>query len=187
MLLLIYCLLQVLYNLWAKHVVLLDLMFIAAGFVVRAGGGAAAAQIPLSPWFMLCVGLLAVFLGLEKRKGEIAHAAPQTQAASRSVLKEYTPRLLEQMEQVVLSGGVVTYALWSAGPSLNGASTPAMMITVPAVLYGVFRYLWLSEWGRDTERPEDLILHDRPLLLTAFCWVAVTALVLAAHSAGFIA
>ncbi len=186
LLLLVYCLLQVLYNLWAKHVVLLDLMFIAAGFVVRAGGGATASQIPLSPWFLLCVGLLAVFLGIEKRKGEMAHVMAGDQATTRLVLQQYTPRLLERMEQVVVSGGVVTYALWSAGPSLNGAPTPAMMLTVPAVLYGVFRYQWLSESGRDTERPEALVLSDRPLLWTAFCWLLVTALVLAGRSTGMI-
>jgi decaprenyl-phosphate phosphoribosyltransferase len=99
------------------------------------------------------------------------------------VLKDYSLRLLERMEQVVVSGGVVTYALWSAGPQLNGAPSPFMMLTLPAVLYGVFRYQWLSEQGRDTERPEDLLLGDKPLLWTAACWLIVTALVLAGHSA----
>ena len=181
LLLLVYCLLQVLYNVWAKQMVLLDLLFIAAGFVLRAGGGAVASQIPLSPWFLLCVGLLAVFLGIEKRKGEIAHLAG-TVGSTRAVLRDYTPRLLERMEQVVVSGGVVTYALWSAGPQLNGAPSPFMMLTVPVVLYGVFRYQWLSEQGFDTERPEDLIVADRPLLWTAGCWLMVTALVLAGHA-----
>jgi 4-hydroxybenzoate polyprenyltransferase len=185
LMLLLYCLLQALYNLWAKHVVLLDLMFIAAGFVIRAGSGAAASQIPLSPWFLLCVGLLAVFLGIEKRKAEIAHLGA-AQGQTRFVLQAYTRRLLERMEQVVVSGGVVTYALWSAGPQLNGAPTPAMMLTLPAVLYGVFRYQWLSEQGHDTERPEDLVLADKPLLWTAFCWVATAALVLAGHAAKFL-
>jgi decaprenyl-phosphate phosphoribosyltransferase len=185
MLLTVYCLMQVLYNLWAKHVVLLDLMFIAVGFVIRAGGGAAAGQIPLSPWFLLCVGLLAVFLGIEKRKAEMAVSSGGP-ASTRSVLEDYTNKLLERMEQVVVSGGVVTYALWSAGPTLNGAPAQAMMLTVPAVLYGVFRYQWLSERGRDTERPEDLVLTDRPLQWTAVCWLVVTALVLAGHSAGLL-
>lgn len=185
LLLLLYCLFQVLYNLWAKHVVLLDLLFIAAGFVIRAGSGAAASHIPLSPWFLLCVGMLAVFLGIEKRKAEIAHVAG-CGGQTRFVLHEYSRALLERMEQVVVSGGVITYALWSAGPHLNGAPTAAMMLTVPMVLYGVFRYQWLSEQGHDTERPEEVLSHDRPLLWTAFCWVALAALVLAGHSAGFL-
>ncbi len=186
LLLLVYCLLQVLYNLWAKQVVLLDLLFIAAGFVLRAGGGAVASQIRLSPWFLLCVGLLAVFLGIEKRKGEIAHLTG-TIGGTRAVLREYTQRQLERMEQVVVSGGVVTYALWSAGPQLNGAPSPFMMLTVPVVLYGVFRYQWLSEQGCDTERPEELLLADRPLLWAAGCWFVVTALVLAGHAMRWIA
>lgn len=187
LMLVIYCLLQGMYNLWAKHVVLLDLLFIAAGFVIRAGSGAAASQIPLSPWFLLCVGLLAVFLGLEKRKGEITHAAAALPAgATRSVLQDYSRRLLERMEQVVVSGGVVTYALWSAGPQLKGAPTPAMMLTLPAVLYGVFRYQWLSEHEHDTERPEELVLKDKPLRWTALTWVVTAALVLAGHAAGLV-
>ncbi len=183
LLLLVYCLLQVLYNLWAKYVVLLDLLFIAAGFVVRAGAGASAGQIPLSPWFLLCVGLLAVFLGIEKRKAEITHLAA-LQGVTRAVLHDYSERLLDKMEQVMVSGGVITYALWSAGPQLNGAPTSAMMLTLPAVIYGAFRYQWLSEQGRDTERPEDLLLTDRPMLWTALCWVTVACIVLAGHSAG---
>jgi 4-hydroxybenzoate polyprenyltransferase len=184
LMLIIYCLLQFMYNLWAKHVVLLDLLCIAAGFVIRAGSGAAASQIPLSPWFLLCVGLLAVFLGLEKRKAEIALAAQSP--GTRSVLEDYSRRLLDRMEQVVVSGGVVTYALWSAGPHLKGAPTPAMMLTLPAVLYAVFRYQWLSEQGHDTERPEDLVLADKPLLWAGLCWMATAALVLAGHSAGMV-
>ena len=186
LLLVVYCLLQVLYNLWAKHVVLLDLLFIASGFVVRAGAGATASHIPLSPWFLLCVGLLAVFLGIEKRKAEIDRLAGSI-GSTRLVLQEYSRRLLERMEQVVVSGGVVTYALWSAGPQLNGAPTAFMMLTLPAVLYGVFRYQWLSEQGHDTERPEEILLTDKPLLWTGACWLLVTALVLAAHAAGFLA
>ena len=186
LLLLVYCLLQVLYNLWGKHVVLLDLLFIAVGFVVRAGAGATASHIPLSPWFLLCVGLLAVFLGIEKRKAEIEHLAGPV-GSTRLVLQDYSPRLLDRMEQVVVSGGVVTYALWSAGPQLNGAPTALMMLTLPAVLYGVFRYQWLSEQGHDTERPEEILLADKPLIWTGVCWLLVTALVLAGHAAGILA
>jgi decaprenyl-phosphate phosphoribosyltransferase len=185
-----YALLQVAYNLRLKHTVILDVVSIATGFVLRAFAGAAATNIVLSPWFLLCTAMLALFLGVEKRKAEL-RLAETSGVKRRRVLWRYSPALLNRMENVVTTGTIMTYALWSFGPQLHGASTRWMMITLPFVLYGLFRYQLLSdpqeiaakaeysdEKGGTTERPEEVLLSDRPLLLNVLTWFATTFSVL---------
>jgi decaprenyl-phosphate phosphoribosyltransferase len=177
-----YALLQVAYNLKLKHKVIVDIITIALGFVLRAFGGAAAAGIDLSPWFLLCTAMLALFLGVEKRKAELRLSQNNQGVRLRPVLYRYTAELLSRMESTVTTGTVMTYALWSAGPTLKGASTPWMMLTLPFVLYGIFRYQLLSDpqeissrggedRGGQTERPEEVLLRDRPILLAVSGWV----------------
>jgi decaprenyl-phosphate phosphoribosyltransferase len=177
-----YSLLQVAYNLVLKHKVIVDVFAIAIGFIIRACAGAAATGIVLSPWFLLCTAMLALFLGIEKRKAEIRLSELKGNK-SRSVLRRYSLPLLGRMENVVTNGTIITYSLWSSGPVVSGASTPWMMLTLPFVLYGVFRYQLLSdpheiarksstiEAGGQTERPEEVLLSDRPLLLTVVGWI----------------
>lgn len=191
-----YALLQVAYNLRLKHTVILDVIAIATGFILRAIAGAAATGIMLSAWFLLCTAMLALFLGIEKRKAELRLSDLKGQK-SRAVLHRYTLPLLSRMESVVTNGTIVTYALWSAGPIVNGASTAWMMLTLPFVLYGIFRYQLLSdpqeiarsstdEQGGQTERPEEVLLKDRPILLTVFGWIATTFTILLLKKHGFI-
>lgn len=176
-----YALLQVAYNIRLKHTVLLDVLAISAGFVLRAYGGSAATQIPLSSWLILCAAMLALFLGIEKRKAELRKA--ELGGTTRKVLKRYSQALLGRMENMVTTATIITYALWSSGPTVKGASTPWMMLTLPFVIYGVFRYQLLSDPDevarrrdvnyhlRDkTERPEEVLLTDRPILLTVIAW-----------------
>lgn len=191
-----YAFLQVAYNLRLKHTVILDVVAIASGFVFRALGGAAATHIALSPWFLLCTAMLALFLGIEKRKAELRLSQIKG-SKSRVVLHRYSLSLLNRMESVVTNGTVLTYALWSSGPVVRGASTSWMLLTLPFVLYGIFRYQLLSdpkeiarknsvEVGGQTERPEEVLLSDRPLLLNVLVWVIVTFGILLAKSNGLI-
>lgn len=133
-----YAILQVAYNLRLKRTVILDVVAIAIGFVLQAYAGAAATQIVLSPWFLICTAMLALFLGIEKRKAELRLVKIYSPEKMRSVLKRYSLSLLERMENIVTTGTIISYALWSAGPQLNGASTPWMLITLPFVIYGVY-------------------------------------------------
>lgn len=182
-----YATLQVAYNFKLKHTVILDVIAIATGFVLRAAGGAAATHILLSPWFLLCTAMLALFLAVEKRKAELRlHLSEGT---TRTVLRHYSFSLLGRMEYTVTAGTVVTYALWSSGPKIQGASTPWMMLTLPFVLYGVFRYQLLSDprQGEEreqaqsaklTERPEDVLLKDGPMLCTVLGWSLTVFIIL---------
>ncbi|MGB3298804.1 MAG: decaprenyl-phosphate phosphoribosyltransferase [Phormidesmis sp.] len=178
-----YAALQVAYNLRLKRLVLLDIITISTGFVLRACAGAAATGIDLSAWFLVCTAMLALFLAIEKRKAELRRGG-----STRSVLKRYSLSLLLRLENIATTGTLMSYAIWSVGSQLGGATTPWMLLTFPFVLYGVFRYQLLSDpvetWQNGpgepaaiehTERPEKVLLTDRPLLLTVACW-GITAL-----------
>ncbi|MFB2839394.1 decaprenyl-phosphate phosphoribosyltransferase [Floridanema evergladense] len=195
-----YALLQVAYNLKLKRTVILDVVAIAMGFVFRAYAGGAATGIPLSPWFLLCTAMLALFLGVEKRKAELRLIKIRG-GKTRAVLRRYSFGLLDRMENVVTNGAILTYAIWSSGPQVNGASTPWMMVTLPFVMYGIFRYQLLSdpeeiarrtegveegEVGGQSERPEEVLLKDRPILLTVLGWVLISFAILWFKSHGII-
>ena len=193
-----YALLQVAYNLRLKRTAILDVIAIASGFVLRAAAGAAATSIYLSPWFLLCTAMLALFLGVEKRKAELRLIAVKG-GKTRAVLKRYSLPLLSRMESVITTGTIMTYALWSSGPAVSGATTPWMLVTLPFVLYGVFRYQLLSDpqeierrsagehgAGGVTERPEEVLLKDRPILLTVLCWLLTVFAILALKQQGVI-
>jgi len=189
--------LQISYNLRLKRVVILDIGVIAIGFVLRALAGAAATNIKLSSWFILCTAMLALFLAIEKRKAEL-RLTQISYAKPRAVLKRYSLDLLSRMESVVTTSTIVTYMLWSAGPNLNGASTPWMLVTLPFVFYGIFRYQLLSdtqeitssgddlEKGGHTERPEEVLLKDIPLFVKVISWIVTCFVVLWLKKEGLI-
>jgi len=136
-------------------------------------------------------------LAIEKRKAELRLLAIGG-GKTRAVLQRYSLPLLTRMESTVTTGVIMSYALWSSGPQVNGASTPWMMLTFPFVLYGVFRYQLLSdirvkvgEEDKDaktqrTERPEEILLSDRPILLTIVGWLLAIFLILLLQSQGII-
>ena len=192
-----YAVLQVAYNLRLKRVAILDILAIATGFVLRATAGAAATGIYMSPWFLLCTAMLAIFLGIEKRKAELRLLQVHG-GKTRSVLKFYSLSLLTRMETVVTTSTLMSYALWSSGPSFQGASTPWMLLTFPFVLYGIFRYQLLSDpklaerihgsdsLGGKSERPEEILLTDRPILLTVLGWSLSVFLILWLQKQGIV-
>jgi 4-hydroxybenzoate polyprenyltransferase len=168
-----YAFIQAGYNLGLKEQPIIDIMVIAGGFVLRALGGAAAAGVPASGWFILCIGLLAFFLGIEKRKAELREVGEEEK--TRSVLQEYSLSWLRRMESVVTASALMAYALWT----LDGADTPWMLATLPFVAYAIFRYQYLSEKGRG-EMPEEVLTEDMRLLISSLLWglLALAILVL---------
>ncbi len=194
-----YALLQIFYNLRLKRLVILDIGAIATGFVLRAYAGAAATEIILSPWLLLCTGMLALFLGVEKRKAELRLTAVKGGGSTRAVLKRYSLPLLIRMENIVTTGTVMSYAIWSCGPQVSGAPTAWMLLTLPFVLYGVFRYQLLSdpdeiarksdiglEQGGNSERPEEVLLTDFSILITVLGWVMTCFIILLLEHQGII-
>jgi 4-hydroxybenzoate polyprenyltransferase len=163
---LLYVLLMTAYGTVLKHQAILDVMVVAAGFVMRAFGGCLAAAVPSSGWFLLCTSLGALFLALEKRRHELAVLADTAQD-HRSVLTAYTRRLLDRIEGIVVPTLLICYILYSF-LSWHGQW---MMITVPFAFYGLVRYQLLSDEGELTGTPEEVLLNDRPTQVAVFLWL----------------
>jgi len=170
-----YAFIQAGYNLGLKEHAIIDIMVIAGGFVLRALGGAAATGVPASGWFILCIGLLAFFLGIEKRKAELREIGEEEE--TRSVLQEYSLSWLLRMESVVTASALMAYALWT----LEGADMPWMLSTLPFVAYAIFRYQYLSE-TENGERPEELLLKDREMLVSILGWGGLVLIILISSS-----
>ena len=172
-----YLALSTLYSWWTKHQVILDVLSLAAGFVLRAAAGAAAVSVEISAWLLLCSTLLALFLGFVKRRSELAGLAPGSRAA-RLTLAHYSLPLLDQMIAVVASATLVAYSLYafSAHPDTRG---PWMMLTIPFVLYGILRYLYLAHQKGLGAAPEKVLLGDRPLQIDLALWVLSSAAIVA--------
>lgn len=163
-----YLLLTAAYTVWLKHVVLLDVFGIAAGFVVRAAAGAVAINVPISPWLYTATMLGALLIALGKRRAELEVLG--TDAANhRRNLHAYSVEFLDQLILLVSTAAVMTYALYTFSAD-NLPKDHSMMLTVPVVLYGVFRYLFLLRAGDAGGTPEELLFRDRPLLLSVAAW-----------------
>jgi 4-hydroxybenzoate polyprenyltransferase len=166
--------LQAAYTLSLKHVVLLDVMTIGGLFVVRAAAGAAAVHVRISPWLLLCTALLALFLALAKRRGELVLVGAE-RTPGRPVLEGYSLALVDQLVTIVAASTVISYCLYT----FTARDSKAMMITIPFVLFGVFRYLLLMHRRDLGEEPEEILLRDAPILLCIAGWTACAAVILA--------
>jgi 4-hydroxybenzoate polyprenyltransferase len=166
--------LQAAYTLALKHLVLLDVMTIGGLFVVRAAAGAAAVEVRISPWLLLCTALLALFLALAKRRGELVLVGAEA-TPGRPVLEGYSLALVDQLVTIVAASTVISYCLYT----FTARESKAMMITIPFVVFGVFRYLLLMHRRDLGEEPEEILLRDVPLLLCIVAWAVCAAIILA--------
>lgn len=171
----IYLTLQVTYVLWMKHVVIIDMLVIAAGFVIRAIAGAEVIRVSVSPWLVICTGLLALFLAAAKRRHELLLLGDDS-ADHRPVLEEYSAELLDSFMVTLSAATITSYALYTffepSGPK------NAMMFTIPFVIYGVLRYQYLVLSKDAGGRPEDVLLGDRATMLTVALWAATAILII---------
>jgi 4-hydroxybenzoate polyprenyltransferase len=173
-----YVALLVLYSIRLKHLVILDALTIAAGFVLRAAAGAVAVFVPISHWLLVCMTLLALFLALSKRRHELTLLADGA-TSHRPILEEYSPYLLDQMIAVVTASTLVAYSVYAtSAETADRLKTTRLGLTIPFVLYGIFRYLYLVHQKRAGGSPADLLLTDRPLLACVGLWALCVALIL---------
>ncbi len=169
-----YLLLMALYSVRLKHVVLLDVFFIASGFVLRILAGTAIFAVVISPWLYLVTILLSLFLALNKRRNELVLL--QGQASShRQILKEYSLPLLDQLITIVTAATLISYSLYTFQSSTGNHR---LMITIPFVLYGMFRYLYLVHMRMEGGSPEEVLLRDRHLLVTVVLCLAIIIAIL---------
>ena len=173
-----YVVLLALYSGQLKHIVILDVLTIAIGFVLRAAAGAVALDVPISHWLYVLTILLALFLALSKRRHELVLLADGA-TSHRRILEEYSPYLLDQMIAVVTASTIVAYAFYTVSPeTVQRLGTDRLMLTLPFPLYGIFRYLYLVHQKEGGGSPSDMLLTDRPLLLCVGLWAAAVALII---------
>jgi 4-hydroxybenzoate polyprenyltransferase len=171
-----YTVLMIAYSYRLKHVVLIDLMVIAAGFVLRAMAGALAIDVPISPWLYVVTALGALFIGVNKRRAEL-ELLQGGAGNHRKILDEYSTGLLDQMASTVTAAVLMAYGLYT----FTAEGLPknhSMMLTIPFVLYGIFRYLYLVHTRKEGGSPEEVLLRDVPIMLTLIGWVITAGVVL---------
>ena len=167
-----------LYSAWLKHVVIVDVLTVASGFVLRAVAGGLAVNVDVSGWLLICTVLIALFLALGKRRHEYLTLDGEA-ARHRPILAEYSAALLDQMIGVVTASTVTAYALYTMSPeTVAKFGTRLLPVTLPFVLYGIFRYLYLLYRRQLGGNPSELFLNDRALLINACLWaIAVVAII----------
>ena len=171
-----YAALMVAYSLLLKRIALLDVITIAGGFLFRVVAGAAVLGVMISPWLYTCSGLGALFIALAKRRSEAAIAGEDA-AFQRETLGEYTLPLLDQLMAVIASSALLAYTLYTFTAS-NLPDNHAMMLTIPFVVFGLFRYTYLVHKGEMGEDPADMLTADAPLLVSALLWLVTVATIL---------
>ena len=171
-----YVVLMIMYTVLLKHLVILDVFSISGGFIIRAVAGAIVIDVPISPWLYACTGLGALLIALSKRRTELSLAGGNAQN-QRKILAAYSVRVLDQYISVAAMSTLVAYVVYSV-TAPNLPDNHAMMLTIPFVVFGMFRYIYLVQVQERGENPEDVLLSDAPLLISIVLWLAVSLAVL---------
>ena len=174
----LYLVLQVGYSMRLKHLVILDALALAGGFVLRAIGGAVAIGVAFSNWLLLMTLLGALFIGFSKRRAEIVALADDA-TGHRRILAEYSPYLLDQMIGVVTASTVLAYAFYTMSPETEAHfGTKRLSYTIPFIIYGIFRYLYLVHQREGGGNPSEMLVTDRPLLVCGALWTVSVIVIL---------
>lgn len=173
-----YFILQLAYSIKLKRIVIVDVFIIAAGFVIRIVAGGLVIEVPISSWLLICTMLLALFLAMGKRRHELV-ILENMASNHRSSLKEYSSYLLDQMIAVVTASTLIAYCLYTiSAETVEKFETKNLIFTVPFVLYGIFRYLYLIHNKEKGGSPESLIIKDKPLLIDILLWIGTILFIL---------
>jgi 4-hydroxybenzoate polyprenyltransferase len=173
-----YLIINIVYSIKLKNIVIMDVMTIAAGFVLRVVAGAVLIDVPTSEWLIICTVLLSLFLGFSKRRHELTYLEA-TANTHRSVLQHYSPYFLDQMIGIVTASTVMSYALYTISEeTVKKFGTNHLIYTVPFVLYGIFRYLYLVHKKEEGGNPTKLALTDVPLLVNIILWIMTASYII---------
>ena len=173
-----YIILQLAYTLSLKHIIILDVFSVAAGFLLRVLAGAVVIDVPVSTWLLVCTMLLALFLSFCKRRHELVNLEAEA-VNHRESLKAYSTYLLDQMIAVVTASTLISYALYTMSTeTVQRFGTTNLKYTIPLVLFGIFRYLYLIHQKDEGGNPESIILKDKPMILNIFFYMIIVGLIL---------
>lgn len=176
--LLIYFLQTAAYSLILKKIIIIDVILIAAGFMFRAISGVLVIEEPISSWLIICTIFLSLFLALNKRYAEISTMG-ENASTVRKTLSQYSPRYLEQMINIVSAACLMSYALYTLdSETIVKFETKNLIFTLPFVIYGIFRYLFLVQFKNLGESPENIIFDDKPLLINIFIYAIVVIVII---------
>jgi 4-hydroxybenzoate polyprenyltransferase len=168
----VYAVLNLGYSFGLKHVVLVDIFIIAAGFMLRVLTGGSAIQVDVSEWLIICTLFLSLFLAVAKRRSELSHIG---RGETRKVLDDYTPELVRMILIVSITGSIMSYSLYTVSDHAREFfHTNKFIYTVPIVMYGIFRYIYLDEKQRTAENPVSVLLRDPWLIVTVVVWLLVS-------------
>ncbi|MBE0432017.1 decaprenyl-phosphate phosphoribosyltransferase [candidate division WOR-3 bacterium] len=174
----VYAVCMVLYSTAIKHIVLLDVMFVAFGYVLRAIAGAFVIGVEISSWLLICTLLIALFLAVAKRRTELLILGGNA-AGHRRILADYSLPLLDQMIAIVTASCIVAYCLYTLAPeTVAKFGTKNLVFTVPFVIYGLFRYLYITYQERHAGSPERVLFRDLPLQACLLGWILACVLIL---------
>jgi 4-hydroxybenzoate polyprenyltransferase len=172
----IYGLLNLGYSFGLKHVVIVDIFIIAAGFMLRVLTGAKAIGVDVSEWIIICTLFLALFLAVAKRRSEMGHMG---RGNSRKVLDDYTPELVRLILNVSVAGSIMSYSLYTVSDHAKEYfHTTKFIYTIPIVMYGIFRYIYLDEKSKTAENPVSVIVRDPWLIATGLAWTVASILII---------
>ena len=178
-----YFVVNLLYSFWLKNIVILDVLSIATGFVIRALAGIGAVQavdpgVYMSHWLILCTFMLALFLALAKRRQEIRQLKDDA-ASHRQILREYSPHLIDELTGLVCASTIMCYAIYTvSAETIQKFGTDKLVLTVPFVLYGIFRYQYLIHIKGRGDNPSEILLTDRPLQADLILWLIAVLLLI---------
>jgi len=186
-LIILYFVIQIAYCLKLKKEPIVDIFCVSSGFLIRAIAGVKASSLDFSPWFLLSIGLLALFLAIEKRKAELQNQI-ELEIKTRNSLDRYSLSLLERIEPIVTTSSFMSYSLWAINPSINGSSSVYMILTIPFVLIGIFRYQFITDPKErkrrekikpyiNPEKPEEILLSDKGIIISILGWLITIVIV----------
>jgi len=174
----IYFVMNIFYTFYLKHIAILDVFTIAIGFVLRAIAGAVVISVEISHWLLICTMYLSLFLALCKRRNELI-IMENNATSHRNVLRKYTPGLLDQWINIMTPSTLMAYSLYTISPNVQEKfHTENLIFTIPFVLFGIFRYLYLVHRKNLGGSPEVIILSDLPMILNVFLWILCIFIIL---------
>jgi 4-hydroxybenzoate polyprenyltransferase len=177
-----YFLINLLYSLWVKNIVIVDVFFISLGFMLRVIGGAAAIDVSISSWMILTTIFISLFIAISKRRAELSQVDLESIDKQRKVLSHYDIPFTDQMNTIAATGTIICYALYTVSEKATSTfHTDNLIYTTPLVIYGIFRYLYLIHKKNLGENPEQIVTKDIPLIITLILWFLFSVVIIYKH------